>query len=417
VAQKPTSYGNLPSEVFSPERRFPTSIDKIRLFCPFKVADRFDDFMLYTEFEIYPRNNQGDIVLFQHRGEDIRGVFALWRDGHLRVRIGTPFPRGKDVFCWLTFNPSQVLHGVNTRPVTKREFRDVLHQVQQRLKARGLLLDLYKARLSQLDLCRDISLPRPVSSYWPLLHRTDTANNARPRNFRTGLWRGNKSTRWCFYDKEQEVRAKSRRRGVNPEVALEFLPGSHTMRLERRLRDAATVKREAKTETIQQLLHSYNSLSGLLDQRLLRGVFREPEPTSSALDTTWLSSSEPGEAERWEVMLRSAAVQEAHLKNLLAIQGYEHLIKTMDWLGADALLWAEFTSKDQAPMLSKMRKKFRQWRLTYGISRQGVPYAQFYAELYRATFAPQTDDVEEQDRLIAALLPFKPLPIIRGSNR
>lgn len=399
----------LPPQLANPNHRFPTSIDKIRLFCPFKVTNEFDDYMIYKAGELpLPNSNQRqrqqqDVFLFQHRGEERIGVSATWRNRYLRVRISTTYAGGRDVFCWSTFNPARLLYGVNTRPITMPELAESLHLAQSQLEQGGLLIDIWNAKLSLIEYYRDVALPRPVSVYWHLFHRMDAANNTYKcaRNYPTGMRRGNDSAVWCLYDKKVEVHFSTRLMDVAH--ALQFLSGPNVIRIERRLRNAAVVKRLAHVETVGQLLHSYHTLPGLLDVQLLKGIFREPEPTSSALHKN-LSSVPTSPHERWEVMLLASGVKSLHLKNLLVIQGYDHMIEQLSWRVADKEL-AHSIKQDPGTTASKVRKELRRHRLMYALSEVDISYAQLYAEVYRATFALEG----EKDGAIAALLPFEPL--------
>lgn len=397
--------------------RFPTSLDRLRLFMPFEVAPHLPNFHVFTAADfpfLSAALRRRDVRLYQEYGQNVYGIFSHWRDNYLRVRIALPFSRSGKVLCWLTFNPSRLLYGTNTHPLSALDLERALEEARVRLKQQGLHVDIKAAGLSQVDVCRDVALPRSTEHYWSLLHHMDTAYNSRSRNFESGMWRGSKSVKLCLYDKQKEVTFRAALFG-DAQKSRQFLPGIHTLRLEWRLLDAQAVKRHLAMGTAQELLENYETLPDHLSRYLKKTLMREPPPATMALP---VRSSRLLLREEWKELLQVLGGQESHVKNLLAIYGYERLAREVGWEAADRLLWGAAVTSQAKPSLTKMRRHLRQWRLLYLRSPQGIPYAQLYVELYRATFALKTDDDAAQDRDFAELLPVEtPKPRRRRPNR
>lgn len=85
------------------------------------------------------------------------------------------------------------------------------------------------------------------------------------------------------------------------------------------------------------------------------------------------------------------------------------MIDEIGWEPADAFLWASFNAHGDASALGRLRDDLRRWRLLYRRSLHGIPYAQLYIELHRATMA----QFGEGDDVVGAPLPLCPLPLAR----
>lgn len=393
----------------STPHRFPTGVDAIRLVVHFQVRGRLTGFRVIEDRQFI---NGLDINtwLYFNEGQPVRGVASLWRDEFLQVRIargGSEKGQGR-VLCWLSFNPARLLHGTNARPVNAQELQRALQEAERRLLKQGLIVDLRFARLSRIEIARDIAVPRPIQRYLTLLHRLDTSHNTRGRNFKDGLWRGNKSVTLALYDKQREMMVafqKAHRRRRAPSASevpgLDWLSGPQTMRLEWRLRNTEAVRRHLKMRSVQELLARFAELSGLLDHYLTTALFADPLPAHTRVPE--LSAPATPRQDSTD-LLYGVQGEEGRLKELLAIVGYDHMIDQLGWRGAHKLAKEAFTAHAKPSALTRSRQKLRSWRLTYLRSHRGVPYAQLYVELHRATFARQVDD----DDAIGAPLPLLP---------
>ena len=380
----------------SNSRRFPTGVDTVRLLLPFKVNGSLPNFRV-------KQTVQAGNVLYIDSGELIVGRASLWQDGNrnLRVRIARARIVAGPVMCWLEFNPARLLRGSNAQAVDQTELEEALRRAEEELRAQGLLVNFQSSKISRIDITRDIHLPRPVDHYWPLLHRIDTPYNSLGRNWETGMWRGGKGLQLCLYDKNAEMQQRS-----DGTARYESeLPGPNTMRIEWRLRNTHAVRYHLKTNAMSEFMPRFSMLTDKMDTFLSKSLFQERLPTCTHIPAV---RTYVGRLNEWTALFESVGADKKHVKQLLAIHAYDHMIDQIGWEAADGLLRTSFA--EAASSLTTLRRDLRSWRLLYLRSPHGVPYAQLYIELHRAVFAQWSHD----DDFVGAALPFIPLKDMPG---
>ena len=372
--------------------RFPTGVDTIRLLLPFKVIGSLPNFRVRQSI-------QAGSLLYLNNGWPVMGVFSLWhdQDRNLRVRIARGgLTRGR-VMCWLEFNPARLLRGSNARPVNDAELQIALNQAEQRLRAEGLEADFENCKISRIDITRDIHLPRAPDFYWPLLHRLDTPYNNLGQNYPNGMFRGGKSLLLCLYGKNKQMQEASG--GTADESQL---PGPNTMRIEWRLRNTQSVRYHLGSNALSLFRSRFTThwVSEKMDKFLQGSLFQEPLPTCTHIAEV---SAPTTPLEEWKALFESLGADRKHVKQLLTVHAYDHMVDDIEWHIADRILRHNFASAPSA--LTSLRHELRLWRLLYLRSPHGIPYAQLYIEFHRAVFAHPSHG----DDVVGSALPLIPL--------
>lgn len=394
---------------------FPTSIDKLRIFCSYEVKNELPNFRILTQrdllrppFTRIRRYNRYDTTLFSfdklvritdygpiYKTYACRAVLAYWHDQDLRVRISQAYKGRGPVRCWITFNPAKMIHGHNTVPLTVEELSRALAIAERRLREQGLVVSLLEAKISQIDLYRDVNLPRSVQSYWPLLHRLDTSHSkpkrskvkvVRNRNFETGLWRGNESDVFCLYDKNQERQSKIHSVENDEVIQREIALHPNRLRLEWRLLDSQAVDYHFGFKTLEALIADYSTLPQRLDYALKKNLLREPVPVVEVGDDKSNFETTENRAQMLKQLLERTPTDESSYKKMLTVYGYDHLLDELGFEAVTSIIAKRFSEDKKAAARSKLNKSLREGRLKYLLSSEGIPYSQLYAEIHGAVF-------------------------------
>ena len=191
---------------------------------------------------------------------------------------------GRGAICLVQFSAG-AFSDSNLEPLGRDEAVEKTRLVQEDLAQRGLEADLSAARLSRLDVVRNVQMSEPVACYAPAMAAMGAKRRTRKMDFGgTGFILGNKQWEVSMYDKAEEMKQKGYALTPCPENTLRpelrFLKfrssgltvGSNVMDLRKSWDDLGTVYRaRMKRDIFRAKLEAKQDVPFDLE-RLLRHV-------------------------------------------------------------------------------------------------------------------------------------------------
>lgn len=364
-----------------------TGIDRITLMSSFKIVGRLLDFKVHRADKTTADRPRQDRFLYTDDSGVVRGVSCTWNDGEVGARICAPSAGAPGVDCFVWFTPNRLLRGSNAHPANRMELDLAFAEVERRLREQNLIVDIRSAKVTRVEITRNIHLPRSVDRYWPLLHRLIMPYDKRGRNFKNGLWRGSSEVRLCIYGKRTQMEATMGRQAVEAmERRWRYLPGpplpdERTIRLEWRLLRAKKIRDDLDVHQASDLITKFETFPDRFDKYMAGQIFRQPRPRSTLLRETTGTNSLAAE---WYEVMGATRGQVGPMKEAVAIYGYDQLMDTLGWDWMNFIYRSTFTNFGVESNLWPHEDKMRQLRLKYLRSIHGIPYAQLYVELHRA---------------------------------
>ena len=220
------------------------------------------------------------IAYYSHAGMPVEGTGAFNNTGGVNLDIykGCLF---------VEFNPSKVLNGHNYFIVSSEELNESIDRIGNHVKnIVGINFNIDKAKLSRIDLCKNIKTESPFNIYRDAL---DTMIDPRympiiDSQTDKGYWKKkNKSRQYVFYDKLQELKNVQK---INPESI--GINSANIMRAELRFMKASVVRNALETETVNQLrqIEHFHHLEDRYKAIMSKDVFKNDSKTGilSAFD-------------------------------------------------------------------------------------------------------------------------------------
>lgn len=143
--------------------------------------------------------------------------------------------------------------------------REVLSDLGRELRAVGVSTNLEEARLSRVDLTRNVQADEPFSVYRPMLGLIEGRRMRDRREYTDGFLFGNTAQAVCIYDKLEQLRAM---KVDTPKGA------GNVLRFEYRMKDARKCRDVLGFGNVQELLSEYGSIGDTYRTKMKEHVFR-----------------------------------------------------------------------------------------------------------------------------------------------
>jgi len=215
------------------------------------------DFQVRHENLLSVKQGKRIFVLWNGEEGKVRGSIAYRRQETFSLRI-MPFQKNfPRVFAVLTFSVPRVIRGSNVYPASCLETKEAVHAAQDFLEETGFHVDIWRGKISRLDLFKDIQIVEPFTSYCPLFARNDLRNGETKSYKDTGFLHKNKRVQMSIYDKSRECHLR--------EIPVDYIP-TDLMRFEYRMMRAVKVANELglKSCSVRQLIDRYDELDTIL---------------------------------------------------------------------------------------------------------------------------------------------------------
>jgi II/X family phage/plasmid replication protein len=225
-------------------------LDKIRLYT--------NDFSVLAKanLQIKPHNVDmstgrsisNNIAYYTHHGIPIEGKGAFNNTDGVNLDI-------EHGYLAIEFNPLKRINGNNYFPIDSEKLNESIDQIAIHVKDTvGINFNINNAKVSRLDICRNIETERPFIDYLGALDTMIDPKYMRVVDSETysGYWKKkNRSRQYVLYDKLHELRIRQK---VNPKTL--GIRAKNVLRGELRFMNSRTVRNALETMTINQLRES-----------------------------------------------------------------------------------------------------------------------------------------------------------------
>lgn len=147
-------------------------------------------------------------TLWMVDGHEVRGACAYYVSDNLNMQLRPVRPDlvgPSFLTLFVNFSVSKRCFGNNLPPTTTQQLRSVVVDVAEFLSEVGIETDLTCAKVSRIDLFRNVTLDTPVSHYLPLLCSLNPSRFKTVRSYSTGVWMKNSQRLVRIYDKVAEM--------------------------------------------------------------------------------------------------------------------------------------------------------------------------------------------------------------------
>ncbi len=241
-------------------------LDKVQLLLPASEVSFRPDFPaeVGTSYNAGTGEHERERDLFWNGDKFVRGSKAWLNNSNFHLEI-VPH-RDNDSSVFMLHFSGGAYSDDNSEPMDyERTFR-ALCGIQSELLQLGCSADLIAAKITRLDLARNVELDFPVSSYdlaFGLVKCRKRVNMV--QHGPTGFYLGNKQWEFGGYDKGAEMLEKGIELAACPE---------NTLRAEMRYKKSATVRAATGCETPKDLSRNWENFAPAFKASLERDVFK-----------------------------------------------------------------------------------------------------------------------------------------------
>lgn len=303
-------------------------IDKLQFLLPVGDISFSPDFpaTLHSTFDASTGEASGERLLYSAGDRDFYARRASLNTDNFNLSI-VPHREGAEAVCIIHFSAGAYSDS-NLEPLDIEGCMSVARHVESDLRSMGAQMELDKAKLTRLDIARNVELSHPVDCYGPVFAALSCRKKVDKMDFGgTGFLVGNKSWEIGFYDKGAEMEEKGHEKASCP---------VNTLRPELRLKKSATVRDALSCDSLADLPKQWGELSTAYRRHLTRDVFKPKEEAAidRSLDAYEMAVevvSGPS-VRKWQAFTRHTAPM--HLIQEMGLGMAKHFVA--DNLGFDA---------------------------------------------------------------------------------
>jgi hypothetical protein len=208
-----------------------------------------------------------DRVLYHTRNGAVSGKSAYYNCDNFNLTIKPHRESGSSI-CLVHFSAGAYSDS-NLQPLNKDQVSECARHVESDLLAVGLRFPVNKAKITRVDLAKNVELSQPVSCYAPVFQAVGARKRMSKKDFGgTGFLMANTQREICFYDKGEEMREKGHHPAICP---------ANTLRPEVRYMKSRVIRNAIGADTLPQLRSAWENLHGAYLQSLECDVFK-PKP-------------------------------------------------------------------------------------------------------------------------------------------
>jgi hypothetical protein len=241
-------------------------IDKLQLLLPVSEVVFRPDFPAIVEKPINAATGEylRDRLLYEAADLQVTGAKAFYNTENFNLSI-LPHREGGSSLVLVHFSGG-AYNNTNLEPMDEERSIFAARAVQTDLLEAGCDFDVMKAKITRLDIARNVKLSHPVACYAPAFSALNCRKRVDKMDFGgTGFLVGNKSWEIGFYDKGAEMHEKGIDLAACPE---------NTLRPEVRYKKSLAVREATGVETLADLKQKWLGLKPSYVNSLTRDVFR-----------------------------------------------------------------------------------------------------------------------------------------------
>jgi hypothetical protein len=251
-------------------------IDKLQFFLPVSAVRFSPEFKatLHGATDAATGEALGERLLYVADGREFRGRKAVLNTDNFQFTI-SPHRDGGESVVLLQFSAGAYADS-NLEPLDLDGCFSVAREAENDLRNLGADMNLESAKLTRLDIARNVRLSHPVACYSPVFAALGTRARVDKKDFGgTGFLSGTKGWEIGFYDKGAEMLAKDHLPETCPK---------NTLRPELRLKKSGNIRGAVGCDTLAELPKSWTELRTAYAHHLTRDVFKPKE--EAAIDRT-----------------------------------------------------------------------------------------------------------------------------------
>ncbi len=208
-----------------------------------------------------------DRVLYHTKNGPVTGKSAYYNCENFNVTIKPHRTSGNSI-CLVHFSAGAYSDS-NLVPLSRDELSEHARHVENDLLQLGLRFPVERAKITRIDLAKNVEMSQPVSCYGPAFQAVGARKRMSKKDFGgTGFLMANTQREICFYDKGEEMREKGHHPAICP---------ANTLRPEVRYMKSSVIREAVGADTLPKLCSAWENLHGAYLQSLKRDVFR-PKP-------------------------------------------------------------------------------------------------------------------------------------------
>jgi hypothetical protein len=241
-------------------------IDKLQLLLPVSEVAFRPDFPAIVEKPINAATGEylRDRLLYATDGLEVTGAKAYYNSENFNLSI-LPHRDGGSSLVLVHFSGA-AYNDTNLLPMDADQTLEAARAVQDELDFLGCDFEVEKAKITRMDIARNVKLSHPVACYAPAFSALNCRKRVDKMDFGgTGFLVGNKGWEIGFYDKGAEMHEKGIELAACPE---------NTLRPEVRYKKSQTVREATGVETLADLKQKWLGLKDSYLSSLTRDVFR-----------------------------------------------------------------------------------------------------------------------------------------------
>lgn len=278
-----SGFRSLLRKCFPPKSRFrgvilssQLGIDKLQFFLPVSDIRFTPDFKatIHSATDASTGEVLGERLLYVADGKQLSGRKASLNTDDFNLTI-SPHRDGGEAVCVVHVSAGAYADN-NLHPLDLDGCFRVTRALEADLHSLGAELSLERAKITRLDIARNVALSEPVACYSPVFAALSCRKRVDKKDFGgTGFLAGNKSWEIGFYDKGEEMKEKGHDPATCP---------ANTLRPELRLKKSALVREAISCDTLAEMPQNWAELRTAYVHHLTRDVFKPKE--EAAIDRT-----------------------------------------------------------------------------------------------------------------------------------
>lgn len=241
-------------------------IDKLQLLLPTSEISFRPDFPATVDKPINAATGEylRDRALYNADGLEVTGAKAYYNTPNFNLSI-VPHREAPSSLVIVHFSGGAYSDN-NLSPMNLDECLHAARALQSDLAKAGCDFDVMKAKITRIDLARNVELSHPVASYSSAFAAINCRKRVKKQDYgATGFMAGNKQWEFNGYDKGAEMREKGTELAACPE---------NTLRAEMRYLKSSTVRAATGCESLTDLRSNWPGFKAAYVESLERDVFK-----------------------------------------------------------------------------------------------------------------------------------------------
>jgi hypothetical protein len=268
--------------------------------------------------------------LWQNGEEWITGAYAFHRDEHFHVKLQPQFKNdgaGVGTACYVRFEVPKFAGESNYHPIDFKGTREALHTAETLLKDVGIKTNIETAKITRLDVFKNVVADEPFSCYQPVLALL-SGTRMKQRGYENGFLWENTRQEVCVYDKLQKMK--------HDRLPVVGLP-ANSIRFEHRMKQAQKVRDTLSFSNVKELFEDYSRIDAVYRETMKKQLFKYSMPEMEVLFASELEAEMRFYQEQHGRNWRQKYFMDVGMYSLLQKTNMETLLYVLDKVGENKM--------------------------------------------------------------------------------